>query len=481
VSDALGRIRKRGYRVVPIIDPGVKRDSHYAVYRDGLRNHAYCLNKEGKPYVGFVWPGASVFPDYSKPEARDWWAKRVARFAADGIEGVWIDMNDPSTGASEVEEMRFNGGKEDHATYHNQYALGMAKATRAGLQQAHPKTRPFVITRSGYTSINRYAAVWTGDNFSNEHHLKMSIPMSLSLALSGVPFNGPDVPGFCGNADGPLLSLWYRAGFLFPFFRNHAAWDTVRQEPWAFGKKYLQVARHYTRLRYKLMPYLYNLFIEQEQTGEAIMRPMLYDFKSRRGLSFARVGDQFMMGPALLHAPLQERGATRRDLVLPHGAWFDAMHGRWIKGGRKMQVPVADDATPLFIRDGSAVPMQRGMPVDGNVDLSRIEMHLFMSPTFRGTLTGRYCFDDGETLAYQEGQESDLSFSVRVSKGVMNIRIEQDMRDRPCRLSWVLYRKIKSIRLQVDGDVKELALKPHRWRFAGKDIQAYRTVEVVVG
>jgi alpha-glucosidase (family GH31 glycosyl hydrolase) len=129
------------------------------------------------------------------------------------------------------------------------------------------------------------------------------------------------------------------------------------------------------------------------------------------------------------------------------------MRGRWIKGGRSMRVSVADDATPLFIRDGSAVPMQRGMPVDGNVDLSRIEMHLFMSPTFRGTLTGRYCFDDGETLAYQEGQESDLSFSVRVSKGVMNIRIEQDMRDRPCRLSWVLYRKIKSIRLQVDGDV----------------------------
>ncbi|NCC51191.1 MAG: hypothetical protein EOM20_08245 [Spartobacteria bacterium] len=406
-------LTERGRHVVPIIDPGVKIDPAYAVYQRGLKAKAYCLNPEGRPFVGFVWPGATVFPDFSLPSARAWWADEVAAFAASGISGAWLDMNDPSTGASENSEMLFQHGAWPHAAYHNQYALGMAMATREGFLKANPDKRPFLISRSGYISTSRYCALWTGDNFSNEHHLRGSIPLSLNLALSGIPFNGPDVPGFGGDATPELAAAWHKAGFLFPFFRNHAAIGTRLQEPWQFGQKTMRLIRHYIRLRYSLLPYLYNCFIEQEATGAAIMRPMFYEFADTKTLPLSHVDDQFFMGPSLLHAPILSVTECERDVVLPKGYWFDTRNGKWIKGGCRRRIRCTENETPLFIRDGSLIPTLQGVPKDNHTDLSRIELHLFVSPQFKGRATAHYRFDEGEGFAYRQDKETSMTFTCR--------------------------------------------------------------------
>ncbi len=182
--------------MLPILDPGVKVDRHFDGYKSGKKAGVFCKNPAGGDFVGFVWPGTKVFPDFSMQEGRDWWANWTQKCVAElGITGVWIDMNDPSTGPSENGEMRFDRGKLPQEAYHNQYANGMAKATHTALRQIHPDARPFVLSRSGSMSINRYAALWTGDNYSNEYYMRMAIPTSLNLALSGVPFNGPDAGG----------------------------------------------------------------------------------------------------------------------------------------------------------------------------------------------------------------------------------------------------------------------------------------------
>lgn len=460
---------KRGYRVVPILDPGVKMDPSYEVYSGGLRERVFCQNPEGTVYGGFVWPGPSAFPDFSMERARDWWAEHVKQFADGVLQGVWIDMNDPSTGASDPGEMLFGEGKYPHDTFHNQYAMGMARATRAGLLASNPEIRPFVLSRSGCTGMAKYAAVWNGDNYSNDHHLRQSIPVSLNLSLSGIPFNGPDVPGFGGNADGALAELWYQAGFLFPFFRNHSATGTARQEPWQFGEQTMQVIREFVRARYQLLPCIYNLFIEQERSGHPIMRPMLYHFDDNEKLPLDRVGDQYMLGPYLLHAPFLYAGHTERSVALPEGYWFDLVRGEWVEGGRVVRVKREGFSTPLFVRDGAIIPMAASVPDVALPLLNEVDFHVFFAPGTGTKTTLRYEWDDGETFAYRRGDWSCLELAGRTREGTVSLSITPKQKSAGgCRIRVIPHGPVRDAEVHLPKTSAPVASEQtYMFRFAG--------------
>jgi alpha-glucosidase len=458
-------LKSKGRRIVPILDPGVKQQKGYPVYDDGRRRDIFCRNPQGGEFIGLVWPGETAFPDFSMPEGRAWWARHVQAFGEQGIDGAWIDMNDPSTGSVQNSSMLFQRGRLGHATFHNQYALGMAMATRDGFAAAHPGQRPFVISRSGYTGMSRHAALWTGDNCSNYHYLRQSIPCSLNLALSGVPFNGPDIGGFAGDCPANLLRDWQKAGFLFPFCRNHTATGTRRQEPWAYDALTLNVCRHYIRLRYKLRPYLYNLFLRHEESGEAILRPLFYDFADTPEFPLGRIEDQFMVGHAILQAPLVWENAKSRDLTLPGpAAWWSVLEGRWIKGPCRRKAAPGPLQTPLYVREGSIVPMSPGDPASNAYDPRRVEAHLFLRAGGRREAYAVYAYDDGATLKYREGRRSEVGIVARVRGRTLEIATEQLRRGYgPCRMSFVLYARFD--RVIVNGrDVKPDASS---WLFCG--------------
>jgi len=469
-------VNKRGRKVVPIIDPGVKLDPGYKVYDEGAKAKAYCKTPSGKDFVGFVWPGATVFPDFASPKARQWWAGQVAQFARQGIYGAWLDMNDPAAGASELDPMLFNGGKWPHQAYHNQYALGMAMATRAGFLQAHPDKRPFLLSRSGFTGMGKYAAIWTGDNFSNEHHLKNAIPISLNLAISGIPFNGPDAGGFGGDTTADLMVAWHKMQFLFPFLRNHTHTGTRDQEPWAFDRKTLVILRDYIRQRYKLLPYLYNLYIEHERTGAAIMRPLFYDFEDTRKLPLGKVGDQFMVGPALMQAPVLSEKGMERDVVLPRAKWFSLIDGKWITGGRKLPVKQTAQTTPLYFREGSIVPMQAGERKTQVNDLKKIELHLFLSVAFKGTAQYRYVFDDGESFEYRKGFYSEYLITVKATGKKLGVDIQTIQNTSgPLEVSFVVYDSFDQLETKSGKEVVKMELKPSSWTLAGSKLRGFKT------
>lgn len=475
-------IQSRGQRVVPILDPGVKLDPANHAYQSGRKLDIFCKNPAGTDFVGFVWPGTTVFPDFSLAEARAWWAGHVKdTLGPCGITGVWVDMNDPATGLSENSEMLFGRGKHAHDTYHNQYALGMVRATHEGLLGANPDTRPFILTRSGFISTSRYAAAWTGDNFSNAHHLKQAIPMTLNLALSGIPFNGPDVPGFGGDPTRQLAVAWYKAGFLFPFFRNHSNKMQVEQEPWAFGERTMRVLRRYIRLRYKLLPYLYNLFIDQEQSGEAIARPLFYDFDDTKSQPLDRVDDQFMLGPAIMQAPVLEPGANSRAVVLPKADWFDAMRGNWIKGGRRVRVKTVTAQTPLYVRGGSVIPMRVGDPTDNRTDLREIELHLFVSTGFKGEVRYTYHADDGATFGYRRGERTSVEFVICRGRNGLVVKAEDSVFGYgPLRVRFVTYSKEKSLTLVEGKSSRTVALSEGSWSFTGNKLRVCKSRPVTL-
>jgi len=414
-------LAKNGRRIVPILDPGVKKDPGYRVYDDGIKQKVFCQNEEGEPFVGLVWPGETHFPDFTQERARAWWAGYVAGFREEGYGGTWIDMNDPSTGAVDPTGMRFRDGALPHEAFHNQYALGMHMATYSGFLKAGPDERPFILSRSGFTGSSRFGAIWTGDNVSNRFYLRNSIPATIGLSLSGMPFNGPDLGGFGSDAADALMIDWVKTDFLFPFFRNHSSLNTREQEPWQFKPATVNVIRHYIRLRYKLLPYLYNLFIDQEELGDPIMRPLFYRYDDA-GLE--AIDDQFMIGPSILQAP-HVREESLRDVVLPGDQpWFDAASGHWCDPGlhRRARTTIS---SPLFLANGAIIPMRPGVPTDNRTDLLHVEFHVFVAPSSDGSTRYVYRADDGISFGYLRGERSVVEIEAKWKNGEVDLAWKQ--------------------------------------------------------
>lgn len=466
-NDTAAKLAKSGRRIVPIIDPGVKSEKGYHVYDDGIAKRVFCQNVEGKPYIGMVWPGETVFPDFSQARVRQWWAAYAREFRKEGFGACWVDMNDPSTGPVDPTGMRFNAGRLPHEAHHNQYALGMQMATFDGFLQAKRNERPFILSRSGFIGTSRYAAIWTGDNMSSYYYLKLSIPTTLGMSLSGCPFNGPDCVGFGGDASEALFVDWIKAGFLFPFMRNHAVKDSRKQEPWAFSKKAMGIARHYIRLRYKLMPYLYNLFIEQEESGDPIVRPLLYQFDDPR---FVNASHSFMVGPRILQAPNVEEGGTRVAVDLPIGDWFDLRTGRFTEGGRTANVSLQTDETPVYVQNGAIVPMQPGVAKDNRKELRKVEFHVFTKAGTSGETVYEYRADDGLTYGYRKGKRSSLTVRIEWSGRTVHITTTEGAtgfgRIRP---SFVIHGAQSAT---LNG--KKAELTSTRLKFAGRQFAARR-------
>ncbi|MBN2164172.1 MAG: hypothetical protein JXR25_13560 [Pontiellaceae bacterium] len=316
-------LHRQGFKSVWMIDPGVKNEQGYSVYDSGSKIDAWVKTADGQNYTGRVWPGDCVFPDFTSPQVRSWWAGLYKDFMATGIDGVWNDMNEPAIFGAPHSTMpwdnRHQGGgilpEGSHRQYHNIYGMMMVKGSREGIQAANPDKRPFVLTRSNYLGGQRYAATWTGDNYGTWEHMKMSVPMVITLGLSGQPFSGPDIGGFCNDASPELFGHWIALGAFYPFSRAHASDGTANQEPWEFGPEIEQVSRVALERRYQLMPYLYSTFHLASSFGLPIMRPLFYADPSDASL---RMEDQaFLVGDALMVIP-----KWAKDVKRPKGIWI---------------------------------------------------------------------------------------------------------------------------------------------------------------
>ena len=411
-------LKKNGRRIVPIIDPGVKSQVGYDVFDDGVAQNVFCKNPEGQRYIGLVWPGETVFPDFMQTRVREWWADYVKNFRKLGFGAAWVDMNDPSTGPVDPSGMLFHEGRDSHELHRNQYALGMQKATVAGFQQATPNERPFLLSRSGFIGTSKYSAIWTGDNVSNDFYLKLSIPTTLGLSISGIPFNGPDLAGFGGDASDELMIRWFQACMLFPFYRNHSTLDSRKEEPWEYKAKTRKSLGKIIKTRYQFLPYLMELFRHQEQTGEAIVRPLIYDFDEPE---LSEISDEFMVGPMLLHAPILGSKAHNRQVTLPGKTmWLNLLSNEWhAPGTYKLKAKLNE--TLIFGRNNSIVPIQRTKPTEPKIEFSNPHFLIIAEPGSKAKFTAQYSADDGLTLDYTKGKISTIQVTINIENDIVQI------------------------------------------------------------
>jgi alpha-glucosidase len=387
-------LHEQGFKSVWTSDPGIKAEPGYWVYDQGTERDFWINTASGKEYHGDVWPGPCAFPDFTRPEVRGWWAGLVQDFVSSGIDGVWIDMNEPdivpfTTMPADNWHVGGEGLMEGpHAQYHNVYGMLVARAIQEGLTTARPDKRPFVLTRSNFLGGQRFAAMWTGDNASTWPHLRMSIPMSLNIGLAGQPFNGADIGGFWGNATPELFAHWIALGTFYPFSRAHTAEGTDAHEPWVFGVEVEAVARVALERRYRLLPYLYTLFREASIYGIPVMRPLFFTDPADMDL---RTEDQaFILGGDLLVVPKWAENPR-----LPKGIWRSIS----LVGEDSVNDPYQPN---LLMRGGAIIPL--GKVIQNTTEESLDPLTLLVCLDENGGAEGTLYEDAGDGYKYQQGE-----------------------------------------------------------------------------
>lgn len=428
----LAKLRERGFHIVPIVDPGVKADAMYSVYLEGLAGDHFCSYPEGNVYIDTVWPGESAFPDFTERKVREWWGEQQRYYTDMGIEGIWNDMNEPAifneTKTMDVRVMHRNeGDPKTHGELHNLYGLSMAQASYEGLKTNLEGRRPFVLTRAGYSGIQRYAAVWTGDNRSFWEHMSMAMPMIMNLGMSGVPFAGPDVGGFAHHTNAELLARWTQMGVFFPYVRNHSSLDTPHQEPWRFGERIEKICKEYIEMRYRFMPYLYQWFYHASETGLPVMRPLLLEFPNDPAA--VAVTDQFLVGDSLLVAPIYRPETEWRSVYLPEGEWVDYWTGDKHEGKQHIHVHAPLEKLPLFVKAGSvliegAIRQHMEQVVDNEV----LKATIYLTGKEHAVETEWY-EDDGVSYEYQAGAWNKLHINVTEQADAVTIQTGYEERE----------------------------------------------------
>ena len=407
-------LHQQHFKSVYMIDPGVKAEKGYFVDDQGRAGDYFVKTADGKLFEGNVWPGACHFPDFTRPEVRSWWSTLYRDFMATGVDGVWNDMNEPAIFGQPEQTMpldnRHEGGDGitagPHLRFHNVYGMNMVRASRQGLLLANPQKRPFILSRSNFLGGQRYAATWTGDNLSHPDHMKLSVPMTLTLGLSGQPFNGPDIGGFCENSNGELVAQWTALGVYFPFVRNHNTKGTVAQEPWAFTPEVLDACRTAINRRYRLMPYIYTLFREASETGMPVMRPLF--MADPTDLSLRSEDRAFLLGGDLLVRP---QWADRT--AMPKTAW------------QPLTLEAATDSFQCELRQrpGSVIPLAN--LAQSTTDLRTDSLTLLVCVDREGKAVGQLYEDEGDGFSYRDGCYRQTSIEATLRKKQLTVRMRQ--------------------------------------------------------
>lgn len=394
------KLKSMGFETTVIVDPGIKIEPGAEAFERGLKADVYIKYSDGKNYAGAVWPGWCYFTDFTNPRGRDFWEKEVKFFSDYGVKGIWNDMNEIATWGQKMSSniiFDWEGKKTTHLQAHNVYALLMAKSSYLGAKAA-TNERPFNLTRAGYAGLQRYTAIWTGDNISADDHMLLGVRLVNSLGLSGVAYSGVDVGGFTGGPSQKLFARWMQVGAFTPYFRNHSAVNTKSAEPWTFGEEVTEISKNYVSLRYKLMPYLYSNFYEATQTGMPVARSLAIEHPFDKMIYSTEYQNEFCFGPSLLVTPVE---STRMIIkaYLPKGQWYDFYNDKEMEGESENYIDLSLSKLPVFVKEGSIIPMQSLVQTTAQLPTDTLMIHLY-----KGTLANSFVYyeDDGRSFDYEK-------------------------------------------------------------------------------
>ena len=465
----IGDLRSQGFQTVLIVDPGIKVDENYNVYKSGGKAGIFVKNPDGTELHRDVWPQAAAFPDFTDPKARGWWGDQLKPNLEQGVAGFWNDMNEPGVFVNDKTEKpeivhhpaktfpfdtahAGDGSPGTHKRYHNVYGMQMARATFEGIKKIQPDKRPFVLTRAGFAGVQRYSAVWTGDNYASWDQLALTIPMLINMSVSGVPFVGADVGGFNDRPTPELYTRWLEAAVFTPFFRSHSVGWAGNKEPWEYGEQNTAINRSTIELRYRFLPYIYTLFHEHERTGMPVIRPLWFEFPADKKTYL--VADEYLLGAGLLVAPVIKEGMTEREVYFPAGAdWIDWWTGEKNEGGRSRVVKAPLERLPIFVRAGAVIPTQPVIQNTGEMRSVDVTLNVAAGIPAGQTMKSLLYQDAGDGYGYRSGEWKEVRIEHR--QGVLKMIRDGTYVGQPIRSLEIVGLTTQPKELRANGNIIE--------------------------
>jgi len=394
----IDELKEMNFRLVTIVDPGIKIDEDYPQYKEGADRGYFATYPNGELFVGSVWPGRCHFPDFLNEEVREWWGAAFTALADPGVEGFWNDMNEPAAWGQNMPWM-VKFGDKFMPEVRNVYGMQMTRGTYDGTKRILKGKRPFILTRAAYAGTQRYSAIWTGDNAATDEHMLFGQRLVNSLGLAGMSMIGVDIGGFMGNPTPELMVRWNSLGPYVPMFRNHAALGMSMREPWQWGEEYETIIKKDIEQRYKLLPYIYSGFYQSTQTGLPLARTLAIDYIADENIYDHRYQNQFLFGDAILVAPVIST-SEMAEVYLPAGDWYRLSSDERFYGNQSVTVASPLTDLPVFIKAGGIVPMQNVIQSTNEAGDGILQIHIWNGVEPNSFV---YYEDDGTTYSYQEG------------------------------------------------------------------------------
>jgi len=414
---------KDGFKTVAIIDPAIKIDEDYWVYREGIANGHFCKLEDGSFVKAKVWPGDCNFPDYTNPKVRDWWAELHKEIVGNvGVKGIWNDMTEPAAMEDETKTLPlsvrhdYDGRPCSHRKAHNVYGTQMVRATFNGMKKYSHPDRPFILGRSAYAGAQRYIATWTGDNFSTWEHLTIANNQVQRMGISGMSFVGSDIGGFSGQPSGELFIRWIQLGVFHPYFRVHSRGDHGDQEPWCFDKDTTDIVRYFIELRYQLLPYLYTAFWKYANYGTPMIKPLVY--YDQEDIQTHERDDEFVFGEQILVCPILESAVSGRKVYIPKGRWFNIWTEEIMVGGKESWVDVGIDEIPLFVKEGAIIPKYPVQQYVGEKKITELTLEVYFKV---GSENSHLYEDEQDGYNHENGSYSYRTFQLHGRENELHI------------------------------------------------------------
>ena len=420
----ISRLNEKGFKVVVIMDPGIKTQPGYLPFEEGLEKDLFVKYPDGKTYEGQVWPGWCAFPDFTKSETRSWWAEKMVFYTEAGVDGFWTDMNEPASWGQftpNLIEFEYEGEKASHRKARNIYGMQMARSAQEGSSLQNPDKRPFVLTRAGFAGVQRYAAAWTGDNVASEAHMMAGVRLVNSLGLSGVAFAGYDVGGFAGEASKSLFARWMSIGAFAPFYRAHSMINSNDSEPWAFGEEVEEISRNYMKLRYRLLPTLYSKFYSSSQTGLPLAESLAVQYSGDRSVYLSAYQNQYLFCDSLLIAPVESTKEVTK-VYLPAGEWYYLFSDEKHLGMRTIYQECPLSYLPVYVKSGQVFTMQSDAIHTGSTHDRVLRIHVY-----KGGFGSEFLHyeDAGDGLEYLTGAFFRRKISYDPKNGSLDFEVAE--------------------------------------------------------